>query len=159
MAVHYIRPNLAAELRDPFDCDEQVVKTLVTVGAFVALADGRLDAIERDEAVGYIDRQQLAPTISRRRVADFFDAQAHQLEGRDFGDLIVEALRPVAALSLAFDVVRIAELVAAADQHVDPNEAQVIRLIRLIAVTSPEPKVLNLPRSWGTPNPSTGGEG
>ena len=68
MAVHYTRPNPAAELRDPFDCDEQVVKTLVTVGAFVALADGRLDAIERDEAVAYIDRQQLAPIISRRRV-------------------------------------------------------------------------------------------
>jgi hypothetical protein len=31
MAVHYIRPNPAGELRDPFDCDEQVVKTLVTV--------------------------------------------------------------------------------------------------------------------------------
>jgi hypothetical protein len=69
------------------------------VGAFVALADGRLDAIERDEAVGYIDRQQLAPTISRRRIADFFDAQARHLEGRDFGDLIVEALRPVAAIT------------------------------------------------------------
>jgi tellurite resistance protein len=52
-------PVLAGELRDPFDCDEQVVKALVTVGAFVALADGHLDAIERDEAVGYIDRQQL----------------------------------------------------------------------------------------------------
>jgi len=23
--VHYIRPNPAGELRDPFDCDEQVV--------------------------------------------------------------------------------------------------------------------------------------
>ena len=120
------------------------------MGAFVALADGRLDAIERDEAVGYIDRQQLAPSISRRRIADFFDAQAHHLEGRNFGDLIVEALRPIAALSLAFDVVRIAELVAAADQHVDPNEAQVIRLIRLIAVTSSDPKVVNPPRSSGT---------
>jgi hypothetical protein len=50
---------------------------------------------------------------------------------------------------LAFDVVRIAELVAAADQHVDPNEAQVIRLIRLIAVTSPEPKAVN-PSTSGT---------
>ena len=150
MAIHYIRPHLAGELRDPFDCDEQVVKALVTVGAFVALADGHVDAIERDEAVGYIDRQQLAPTISRRRIADFFDAQARHLEGRDFGDLIVEALRPVAALSLAFDVVRIAELVAAADQHVDPNEAQVIRLIRLIAVSSPEPKVVDPSRSSGT---------
>jgi tellurite resistance protein len=149
MAIYYIRPSLAGELRDPFDCDEQVVKSLVTVGAFVALADGRVEAIERDEAVNYIDRQQLAPTISRRRIADFFDAQARQLEGRDFGDLIVEALRPVAALSLAFDVIRIAELVAAADQHLDPNEAQVIRLIRLIAATSPEPKVVNPRRSSG----------
>jgi tellurite resistance protein TerB len=159
MAVHYIRPNLPGELRDPFDCDEQVVKALVTVGAFVALADGRLDAVERDEAVGYIDRQQLAPTISRRRIAEFFDAQARHLEGRDFGDLIIEALRPVAALSLAFDVVRIAELVAAADQHVDPNEAQVIRLIRLIAVTSPDPRVVNPPRSSGTSIHQQEGEG
>ena len=150
MAIHYVRPNLPSELRDPFDCDEQVVKALVTVGAFVALADGLVDAIERDEAVNYIDRRKLAPTISRRRIADFFDAQARHLEGRDFGDLIVEALRPVAALSLAFDVIRIAELVAAADQHVDPNEAQVIRLIRLIAATSPEPKMVNTLRSSGT---------
>ena len=149
MAIHYVRPNLPSELRDPFDCDEQVVKALVTVGAFVALADGLVDAIERDEAVSYIDRQQLAPTISRRRIADFFDVQARHLEGRDFGDLIVEALRPVAALSLSFDVIRVAELVAAADQHVDSNEAQVIRLIRLISETSPEPKVVNPPRSLG----------
>ena len=70
MAIYYIRPNLAGELRDPFDCDEQVVKALVTVGAFVALADGLVDAIERDEAVNYIDRQRLAPTISRERIAN-----------------------------------------------------------------------------------------
>jgi tellurite resistance protein len=127
MAIHYIRPDIRGELRDPFDCDEQVVKALVTVGAFVALADGRLDASEREEAVNYVDRQRLAPTISRQRIAEFFDARAQHLEDRDFADLIAEALRPVAALSLTSDVVRIAELVAAADRHVDPNEAQVIR--------------------------------
>jgi hypothetical protein len=104
MGIHYIRPDIAGEIRDPFDCDEQVVRALVTVGAFVALADGRLDAIERDETVNYVDRQRLAPTVSRQRVAEFFDARARHLEGMDFGDLIVEALRPVAALSLTFDV-------------------------------------------------------
>lgn len=142
MAVHSIRPDLAGELRDPFDCDEQTVKALVTVGAFVALADGRLDLIERDEAVNYICRQRLAPTISRQRVAEYFDAGARRLEGRDFADLIAYALRPVAALSLTFDVVRIAELVAAADSHSDPNEAQVIALIRLIVATSPKAKTV-----------------
>ena len=149
MATHYIRPDISGEPRDPFDCDEQVVKVLVAVGAFVALADGHVDAIERDEAVNYIDRQGLAPTISRQRIAEFFDARARHLEDRDFA-LIAEALRPVAALSLAFDVIRIAELVAAADRHVDPNEEQMVRLIRLIAMTSSVPKVVDSsPRSLG----------
>jgi len=138
MAIRYIRPSISGELRDPFDCDEQAVKALVTVGAFVALADGRVEAIERDEAVRYIDRRRLAPTISQERIAEFFDDRARRLRDRDFADVIVEALRPAAALSLTFDAVRIAEVVAAADQ-VDPNEAQMIRLIQLM--TSPEPKV------------------
>lgn len=142
MGIHFIRPHIASEIRDPFDCDEQVVRALATVGAFVAHADGRVDAIERDETVTYIHRQQLTPTISRQRIAEFFDARSLHLEDRDFGDLIIEALRPVAALSLTFDAIRIAELVAAADRNLDPNEEQVIRLIRLIATNSPEPKVV-----------------
>ena len=150
MPIHYIRSSISGELRDPFDCDEQIVKALVTVGAFVALADGRVQAIEGEEAVRYIDRRRLAPTISQERIAEFFDDRARRLQDRDFADVIVEALRPIDALSLAFDVVRIAELVAAADQHVDSNEAQVIRLIRLIAMTSSDPKVVNPPRSSGT---------
>ena len=143
MAIHYTRPEISGGLHDPFDCDEQVVTTLVTVGAFVALADGRIDKVERDEAVNYIDRRGLAPTISRQRIAEFFDARARHLEDRDFADLIAEALRPVAALSLTFDVIRIAELVAAADRHVDPNEEQ-------IAMTSSVPKVVDSsPKSLG----------
>ena len=138
MVIHYVRPDISAEFRDPFDCDEHVVKALITVAAFVALADGRLDAVERDEAVNYIDRRHLAPSISRQRIAEFFDARAQRLEDRDFADLIAEALRPIAALSLTFDVVRIAEQVAAADRHIDANEAHVIGLIRLISMTASE---------------------
>jgi tellurite resistance protein TerB len=143
MPIHYIRPSISGELRDPFDYDERVVKALVTVGAFVALADGRVQAIERDEAVRYIDRRRLAPTISQERIAEFFDDRARRLQDRDFADVIVEALGPAAALSLNFDAVRIAELVAAADQHLVPNEAQVIRIIRLITMPFPEPKACN----------------
>jgi len=150
MAIHYIRPEISGGLRDPFDCDEKVVTALVTVGAFVALTDGHIDKVERDETVSYIDRRGLAPTISRQRIAEFFDARARRLEDRDFADLIADALRPVAALSLTFDVVRIAELVAAADRHVDPNEEQMIRLIRLIVMTSPMPKLVDSsPKSLG----------
>ena len=143
MAIHSVRPEIPGELRDPFDCDELVVKALATVGAFVALADGRVDPIERDEAVDYLDRQQLAPSISRPRMAAFFDARVRHLDDRDFADLIVDALRPVAALSLTLDVVRSAELVAAADRYVNADEAQVVALIRLIVQASGEPRVVS----------------
>jgi len=160
MAIHCVRPDFSSEFRNPFDCDELIVKALVTVSAFVALADGRLDAIERDEAVNYIERQRLAPTISRERIAEFFDARARHLEDRDFADLIAEALRPVAALSLTFDVVRIAELVAAADRHLDPNEAQVVSLIRLISKPAAQTKAIGSARHRciGSTDPGTGHE-
>jgi tellurite resistance protein TerB len=160
MAIHCVRPDFSSEFRNPFDCDELIVKALVTVSAFVALADGRLDAIERDDAVNYIERQRLAPTISRERIAEFFDARARHLEDRDFADLIAEALRPVAALSLTFDVVRIAELVAAADRHLDPNEAQVVSLIRLISKPAAQTKAIGSARHRciGSTDPGTGHE-
>lgn len=68
MAIHCVRPDISGDFRNPFDCDELIVKALVTVSAFVALADGQLDSIERDEAVNYIERQQLAPTIAYCRI-------------------------------------------------------------------------------------------
>ena len=160
MAIHCVRPDFSSEFRNPFDCDELIVKALVTVSAFVALADGRLDAIERDDAVNYIERQRLAPTISRERIAEFFDARARHLEDRDFADLIAEALRPVAALSLTFDVIRIAALVAAADRHLDPNEAQVVSLIRLISKPAAQTKAIGSARHRciGSTDPGTGHE-
>jgi len=147
MAINYVRPGIPGESHDPFDWDGQVVKALV--GAFAALAEGHIDRVERDEAGNYIHRLRLAQTISRQRIAGFFDARARHLEN-NFADLIADALRSVGAPSLTFDVVRIAELVAAADRHVDANEEQMVRLIRLIAVTSPVPKLVDSsPKSLG----------
>lgn len=149
MAIHFIRPDISGEFSDPFDCDEQIVKALTTMSAFVALADGCVDAIEREEAVNYIEQSRLAPSISRQRIGEFFDSQAQHLEDRDCADLIAAALRRTAALSLAFDVVRIAELTAAADRHIDANEVQVIKLIRLI-VASVEPQQANCRGNGGS---------
>jgi hypothetical protein len=142
MAVDHIRPAMPAELHDPFDRDEQAVSALVTVGAFMALADGRIDPAERDAAVDYVVGQRLAPSISRPRMAAFFDARARHLGDRDFAASIADALRTVAALALTFDVVRIAELVAAADRRVNSDEAQMIALIRLVTKTAPERRLV-----------------
>jgi tellurite resistance protein TerB len=113
---------------------------LLIVAAFVALADGRPQAVEREEAVDYISRPRLAPTISSRRIGEVFDECAHRLQSRDFAHVIVDSVRTVAALSLTSHVIPIAALVAEADRHIDPNEAQAISLMRLITETVPEPK-------------------
>jgi tellurite resistance protein TerB len=140
MPIKYVCPRSLGELSNPIDRHEQAMEALVTAGALVALADGRVDAIERDEAVDYIDRHRLAPAISRQRLAEFFDARVRRLDDRDFASLIVDAFRPVAGLSLASDMIRIAERVAAADGRIHPSEVQVITLLRLIMMTPSESK-------------------
>ena len=87
----------------------------------------------------YIDGRQIAPTISRHRIAEFFEVRARRLQDADFADLIIDGLRPAAALSLSSELLRIAERVAAADLHVASKEAQIIALLRLIMMTVPEP--------------------
>src|SRR5215471_8680457 len=137
MALQYFR--FAPDQRpDPFDCD--AVNALVTAGAFVALADGRIQTVDRDEVLRYIDRRRFVAT--RRRIAELFDERAGHLQDADFANVVVEALRPVPSLSLTSDVMCIAERVAAADRQMHPDEAQMIRLIRLIIMSFPEPKVI-----------------
>ena len=150
MTKRYTRSNTTtAELvADYFDQrDEEVMQALVTAGAFVAFADGRVEAIERDELVNYIHRQGLVPTISQRDIAEAFDNRVRQLEDRDSASVMVETFRPLAGLSLSSVVVSTAERVAAADRHMHPNELQAIKLIRLIMTNLPTKK---LPVSSGS---------
>ena len=74
--------------------DEDVMEGLVTAGAFVALADGRIEEVERDELLDFIDRQQLAPTIPRAEIAEAFERRVRQFQDRDSAEVILENLRP-----------------------------------------------------------------
>jgi tellurite resistance protein len=112
--------------------DEDVMGGLVTAGAFVALADGRVAEVERDELLDFIDRQQLASTIPRTDIAKVFDRRVRQLQDRDSAEVILENLRPLIGLSLASVVLRTAQRVAAADRQIHPGELQALELIRLI---------------------------
>ena len=115
--------------------DEAVMQALATAGALVARADGRIDAVERDELVNFIDRQRLVPTISAQRIAAAFDSSLRQLEDKDSACVVAEALRPLAGLSLASVVVRTAERVAAADLQIHSGELEALKLIRQIMMT------------------------
>ncbi len=120
--------------------DEEVMQGLVTAGALVALADGELKAVERDELVNFIDRQGFAPTISKADIAETFDSRVRELEGRYCANVIVETFRPLTGQSLASVVVRTAERVAAADRKMHPSELQALNLIRRILTCLPASK-------------------
>jgi tellurite resistance protein TerB len=118
--------------------DEDVIQGLVTAGALLALADGRVQAVERDELMNFV--QQLMPATSNEEIGELFDHRTRELEDREAVAVITEKLRPLAGLSLASVVVRTAERVAAADRQIHPNESQAIRLIRLFMASLPAKK-------------------
>jgi tellurite resistance protein len=125
--------NTTENVTDRFaNCDLDVMQGLVTAGAVVALADGGVAEVEREELLNFIDRQQLVPTIPRTDIAETFDRRVRQLENRDSAEVILENLRPLVGLSLASVVLRTAERVAAADGKIHPAELQALKLIRLI---------------------------
>ena len=140
--MQFTQKNSANVARDPFDWHQQAVNALLVSSALVASADGRVQRNERDVAIDYIDQHQLAATMSRRHIAAKFDQSIRLIEDRDFVNLVIEAFRPVPALSLTSDVLRIAELVAAADGQVLPIERGAIALIRLITTNLPAPKIV-----------------
>ena len=59
MATQGVHPNTAAELSIHYfdNHDQRLMQALVTAGALVALADGRVEICERDELVDFVDRQ------------------------------------------------------------------------------------------------------
>jgi tellurite resistance protein len=132
------RPRILEPLADCLDHgDKEVMQALAAAGALVARADGRIDAVERDQFVNFVDRQRLAPTISAHAIATAFDSSVRQLEAKDSAQVVAEALRPLAGLSLASIVVRTAERVAAADLQIHSGELEALKLIRQIMRTAP----------------------
>jgi tellurite resistance protein len=122
--------DLVAEYFD--QRDEQVMQALVTAGAFVALADGRVKDVERDELLSYVEAQDLVPSIGQQEIVDAFDNRLREIEDRGSANVIVDAFRPVVGRSPPLFFVRVAERVAAADGYLHPKELQSIELVRLI---------------------------
>ena len=134
MAKKHKHPSITTDdlVAEYFDQrDEQVMQALVTAGAFVALADGRVKDIERDELLSYLDAQDLVP-IAQQEMVVAFDNRVREIEDRGSANVIVDAFRPLVGRSPSSFLVGVAERVAAADGYLHPNELQSIEIVRLI---------------------------
>jgi tellurite resistance protein len=116
--------------------EQEVMRALITTGAFVSLADGRVEAAERNELVRFLDEQRIVPMMSKRDIGEMFDGRVRQFARADSKRKIEMMLKVLRSLtgrsrSLSSIVVRTAERVAAADRHIHPKEVLAIELIRL----------------------------
>jgi tellurite resistance protein len=95
-----------AELEpDHFDRrTREVIQALLTAGALVALADGRVRAVERELAVNYIDQQIPFVAIPRSKIAEDFDRQTRRLLQRDSPDVVMKALGPLVGSTSALSL-------------------------------------------------------
>ena len=129
---HVLPTEVARPGHFSYQGDEGIVQALVTAGAMVAIADGSVARVERDEFVNFIDRQRFVPSIPQGHLAAAFDARLRELDDRNAPDIIMEGFRPLAGLSRGSVVMRVAQRVAAADGRLYHRERQTMDLIRLI---------------------------
>jgi tellurite resistance protein len=132
--------------------DEQMLQALVTAGAFIAVADGQIQLVERDELIDFVTRQGFVPASSKQDVAEAFDSRVRQLEdsrvrqldGRDMFIAVFESVRPLAGMSLSSVVVRTAERVAHADRELHSSEIESLNLLRGMLANEIESRILIL---------------
>jgi tellurite resistance protein len=115
--------------------DEEAMQALVAACAFMAVADGRVQLVEREELLNFVNREGLVPPTSRCDIGEMFDSRVRQLESARSFDAVAGALRPMAGSPLSSVVVRSAERIAAADRDLHPSEVDALRFIRRILTT------------------------
>jgi hypothetical protein len=64
MFRHGQRPEQCRDIGCRSECGWHTAATLVTAGALVAVADKRVDAVERDAVVHYIKERMRAPGLT-----------------------------------------------------------------------------------------------
>jgi tellurite resistance protein len=116
--------------------DAIVMPALVSAGAFIALADGGVDPLERATLADFLQKSLLL-AVSRDDVVRAFDACVKRLEKRNDMQIILESFQGLAGRSMASVVVRLAEQVAAADRQLHPGELDALGLVRSMLISLP----------------------
>ena len=123
----------AADLREAHRTylEETLFEAVVTAGVVVALADGRADAAERAELVGFVEQSSWLSTLTPAEIIDAFDSHVRQFEMiGGVSEATINSLRQVGDRAGIREVVCAAERVALADGCVQTSEKTAIQFIR-----------------------------
>jgi tellurite resistance protein TerB len=118
------------------NCTDEIMDACLTAGALVALADRRVDPVECDRLVAFLQRHELL-TVSKIEAKQAFERRICEL--REPGYVLAAAYRlgRNRGLSPARILIAAAEEVAAADSRLDPSELEILDLLRIMLRARP----------------------
>ena len=83
------------KIKDAYDqVDAILLNALLSAGALVASADGRVDPLERTAFLNF--SQTLLLTVSQKEVGNAFDARVRSLKDRNSPRVILDSFKPLA---------------------------------------------------------------
>lgn len=115
--------------------EDELVDAVVTAAALVARADGRVDAVECERLLDFLDRDGILYTFTRAEIRDIFERRL-----REQGEprAVMAALRQLGRYAehpLARVIIDAGEEITASDSHIDPRERRVLQLLRIVLST------------------------
>jgi tellurite resistance protein len=124
--------------------EDELVDAVVTAAALVARADGRVDAVERERLLDFLDRDGILSAFARAEIRGIFERRV-----REQGEprTVMAALRQLgrhAEHPLARVIIDAGEEITASDSHIDPRERRVLQLLRIV-LSAPATRSLREP--------------
>jgi tellurite resistance protein len=112
--------------------EDELFDAIVSIAALVASADGWVQEVERRQFLDFLDESKLLTVFAREDVEAHFDRCVRELKQPGGPAGVIYRLRRHANTSIGPLIVRLGDVVAAADCRLDPREGEVLRHVRRV---------------------------
>jgi tellurite resistance protein len=112
--------------------EDELFDAVVSIAALVARADGWVQEVERRQFLDFLDENKLLTVFAREDVEAHFDHCVRELRQPGGPAGVIYRLRRHANSSIAPLIIRLGDVVAAADCRLDPREGAVLGHVRRV---------------------------
>lgn len=134
--------------------DDDFLDAIITAAAMVSEADNRVQPVEQARLLDFVNRHEFLSVLSCAETSQLFERRVGEMRKHDGLAAALIRLNRVAGRHYAPVVVGLSEEIATADCRLDPREARILSLIRIVLDSAALPLVkeeLQQPRSNAPP--------
>ena len=117
--------------------EDELVDAVVTAAALVAVADGRVDATERERLANFLDRDGILSVFTQTEIRRIFEHRVRELCEPKAAVAALRQLGRHVERALARVIIDAGEEITAADGRIDLRERRILQLLRIILGAPP----------------------